>query len=593
MKYAMLLAVVAACAPVARAEMGTWKVPSCQAFLSASDAVKESVNGLDDGRQIAPNPNRCKRLAVRGVKPVAVFTNASGHVVADFGAASFGWLEMYGKGAYSIVIGEMTNANGVVTNPFPSTTIRAQRLSGKAPSFRYRIPMPPDPVNVKGYDPAAPAIRLPEEIGVVYPFRFAEVERANCAAGDLVQKVVNYPIDMSKSRLESDNTDIVRLYDFCKHTIRATSFCGVYVDGDRERTPYEADAYINQLCHYAIDNDYALARKSHEWLMDHPTWPTEWKQHSVMMAWADWMWTGDTQSLARFYDKLKSEKLDAGCKMRADGLLVSPGGTGRGPRDIVDWPLGERDGFEFTTVNAVVNAFRYRNLREMADIAKALGEPDDARRFAKMADQVKTSYGKAFYNQATGLYVDGEGVGHSSLHANAAALAFGLVPEDRRGKVADFLVSKGMACSVYFAQYLLEALYAAGRGDAAMRLMLAHGDRSWLGMLDFGATMTMEAWNVKAKPNLDLNHAWGAVPLNIISRYVLGVTPLEPGFAKISIKPDAGGLRKLKGIVPTAKGPVVVEIEGNRLTVETKAPARVEWKGKSYDMASGARSFVE
>ena len=210
-----------------------------------------------------------------------------------------------------------------------------------------------------------------------------------------------------------------------------------------------------------------------------------------------------------------------------------------------------------------------------------------------MADQVKASYGKAFYNQATGLYVDGEGVEHSSLHANAAALAFGLVPADRRGKIADFLVSKGMACSVYFAQYLLEALYAAGRGDAAMRLMLAHGDRSWIGMMDFGATMTMEAWSVKAKPNLDLNHAWGAVPLNIIARYVLGVTPLEPGFAKISIRPDVGGLQKLKGVVPTAKGPVVVEIEGNRLTVETKAPARVEWKGKSYDMAPGTRSFVE
>ena len=241
----------------------------------------------------------------------------------------------------------------------------------------------------------------------------------------------------------------------------------------------------------------------------------------------------------------------------------------------------------------MVNAFRYRNLRELADIATALGELGDARRFAKMADQVKASYEKSFYSPATGLYVDGEGVEHSSLHANAAALAFGLVPADRRGKIADFLVSKGMACSVYFAQYLLEALYAAGRGDAAMRLMLAQGDRSWLGMMDFGSTVTMEAWSVKAKPNLDLNHAWGAVPLNIIARYVLGVTPLEPGFAKISIRPDAGGLRKVKGTVPTAKGPVVVEIDGNRLTVETKAPARVEWKGKSHDMAPGKRSFVE
>ena len=47
MKYAILLAAVAACAPVARAEMGTWKVPSWQAFLSAPDAVKKIINEKD------------------------------------------------------------------------------------------------------------------------------------------------------------------------------------------------------------------------------------------------------------------------------------------------------------------------------------------------------------------------------------------------------------------------------------------------------------------------------------------------------------------------------------------------------------------
>ena len=34
-----------------------------------------------------------------------------------------------------------------------------------------------------------------------------------------------------------------------------------------------------------------------------------------------------------------------------------------GLRDITDWPVGERDGFEFKPVNAVVNAFYCLNLR--------------------------------------------------------------------------------------------------------------------------------------------------------------------------------------------------------------------------------------
>ena len=51
---------------------------------------------------------------------------------------------------------------------------------------------------------------------------------------------------------------------------------GLYIDGDRERIPYEADALINQLSHYALDTEYSLARNTFEHLMLHPTWPTEW-----------------------------------------------------------------------------------------------------------------------------------------------------------------------------------------------------------------------------------------------------------------------------------------------------------------------------
>ena len=34
----------------------------------------------------------------------------------------------------------------------------------------------------------------------------------------------------------------------------------------------------------------------------------------------------------------------------------------------------------------------------------------------------------------SGLYVDGEGIDHSSLHANLFPLAFGLVPDERKGE---------------------------------------------------------------------------------------------------------------------------------------------------------------
>ncbi len=537
------------------------------------------------------DPYGYKELTVREVVPAEISKNSAGRELVDFGRDAFGWLEMDGPepGQYEIILGELVNARGEVTNAYPKSAIRCFRLKGVKPAGKHRVKLPPDRLNLKGYDPKAPAIRLPEKFGIVTPFRYVEIVKG--PKMKLRQMAVNYPIDMGKSSFTCDNGNLVRVYDLCKYSILATSFCGIYVDGDRERTPYEADAYINQLCHYAIDDDCTLARKSHEWLMEHPTWPTEWRQHSIMMAWADWMWTGDTRSIAKYYNKLKSEKLMDRYARASDGLLETGGerqkGAKRGASDIVDWPQGERDGFVFKPVNAVVNAFYYRNLREMSDIAKAFGRMDDAEYFDAKAKMIYNAYQKVFFDAKKSLYVDGDGTSHSSLHSNAAALAFGLVPEDKVAAVIGFLERKGMACSVYFAQYLLDAFCENGRGDIAIKLMAANSERSWMGMIDFGSTISMEAWNMAAKPNLDLNHAWGAVPLNIIARHILGITPKEPGFKKICIRPQLGGLKYIKGTVPTAAGPVTVEATPEKLIITTPTPAEVVFGGRKHSFPSG------
>jgi hypothetical protein len=537
-----------------------------------------------------------RELTVTSSKPVEVRAG-----LFDFGKDGIGWLEFHSApaGEYEVVLGEMTNSAGKVANPFPGSTIRCQRLSAKVEGDVHRLAMPPDRWNLTGYSKSAPAIRMPEWAGIVFPFRYVEIVKSPgpVKAGSLVRKMVHHPIDMAKSSFECENATLNEVYEFCKYSMLATSFTGIYVDGDRERTPYEADAYINQLGHYAIDNDYTMGRKTVEWMMDHETWPTEWKQHQIMMCWADWMWTGDTRSIAKNWDKLVSGKLLSKYARESDGLLVT-GGEHRkgclipGGGDIVDWPAGERDGFVFKSVNAVVNAFYCLNLRQLSEMAAALGKNDEAKEFAARAKKIAAAYRKVFYNPRTKLFVDGEGTDHSSLHANAAALAFGLVT-DRREKesIVNFLRGKGMACSVYFAQYLLEAFVAAGRADLAIKAMASTGERSWKGMIDFGSTVAMEAWNVKAKPNLDLNHAWGAAPLNVISRCILGVTPLEPGFAKIGVKPETGILKKLSARVPVANGIVKMEIDGPVLKLEVPAPAKVVWAEREYDVGAGSHVF--
>jgi hypothetical protein len=118
-------------------------------------------------------------------------------------------------------------------------------------------------------------------------------------------------------------------------------------------------------------------------------------------------------------------------------------------------------------------------------------------------------------------------------------------------------------------------LFRSGRADAALALLTATNDRSWKSMLDAGSTITMEAWAAKYKPNLDWNHAWAAAPANIVARYLLGVRPATPGFAKAVIAPQPGALAHIKGTVATIRGSVGVAFDASPLALTVTIPANM------------------
>jgi hypothetical protein len=82
-------------------------------------------------------------------------------------------------------------------------------------------------------------------------------------------------------------------------------------------------------------------------------------------------------------------------------------------------------------------------------------------------------------------------------------------------------------------------------------------------MIKTGSTITMEAWDMKFKPNSDWNHAWGAAPANIIPRSLWGIGPAEPGYARAIIRPQTGKLTYSKISVPTIRGNINAEFNDN------------------------------
>ena len=524
----------------------------------------------------------------------------------DFGRASFGQIrvEIDSKTAGRVAlvrVGERVKDGRVDRKPAGSTRYWEYRLPLQTGRQFYSIKTRVDKRNSSGA-----AVLMPDYVGEVMPFRYAEVEilpastvntdkidatgvgslfdaAAEPVVCSVARETVVYPFDVSASYFNCDDDRLNRVWDLCRYSIPTTTFAGYYVDGDRERIPYEGDALLNQLSHYCVDREFSLARVTLEYLIFNPTWPTEWHLQIPQIAWFDYLYTGDARHIRRYYEDIKAKTLVA--LAEENGLIstrkdkVTPEfyesvhfrGSSSKFGDIVDWPhkglagndnaeSGETDGFVFNDFNVVVNAYHHFALNSAKRFAEILGEEADAAFFAAQIEKHKKAFHETFFDAERGVYRDGEATDHASLHGNMFPLAFGLVPAKHVESVTAFVRSRGMRCSVYGAQFLLDAVYEGGDGEYGFERMTADDLRGWLNMLRVGSTISLEAWDDRYKPNQDWNHAWGAAPGNVIPRKLVGVEPTSPGFATLRIKPQIADLKRVDAIVPTIRGPVEVRI---------------------------------
>ena len=521
-------------------------------------------------------PAKAAPVAFTRQRPVSVVKLPNGSYLLDFGRVAFGNLLLKpaptASGEITVRFGEAMRDGYVDRTPPGAVRYSEVKvvLTGQSVTVAPRA----DPRNTK-----PPAVTTPAQMGVLTPFRWVEISGwSGELSPDAAQRQASFDStwDDKAASFHSSDPMLDRIWNLCHYSIKATTFAGIFVDGDRERLAYEADAYQNQLSYYASNPGSQMERDTFERLMKYPTWPTEWSFHMVFIAYADWMQTGDRQWLARHYDWLKTKLLTD--RVGPNGLVQStPAQIAHG--DIVDWPVGERDGYIFTPVNTVVNAFHLQALEKMHQLALVLRREDDAKDYAERQRRALASFQRMLFNEQTGLYVDGVGTNHSSLQANLFPLAFGLVPEDKRTHVAKWLVQRGARGSVYVAQFLLEGLFDNGQSKAALDEMTAPGDRSWRHMVESGTTITWEAWDQRYKPNQDWNHAWGAAPANLLPRFVLGVQVSKAGWEEAEIAPHPGDLKFANGMVPTPCGTIQIAWKyAPGFTLSAKLPSGMKAK---------------
>ena len=245
---------------------------------------------------------------------------------------------------------------------------------------------------------------------------------------------------------------------------------------------------------------------------------------------------GDRTLVARQYPHMV-RWIDHMREYIAEGLM---------PRDhFGDW--GMPPGSPKTAPALLATCTFFHCLKLMTRYATLLSKPDDAQRFAALAEQLRTALNEKFYQRDKGYYDNG------SQTSCVLPLAFGMVPEQERPRVFAHLVKEitetahgHVGTGLVGGQWLNRVLTEGGRPDLAFRLASNTTYPSLGYMVEQGATTLWELWNGNtAGPEMNSENHVMLIGDLVVWCYecLAGIRPdpAQPGFKHIIMQPQPVG----------------------------------------------------
>jgi alpha-L-rhamnosidase len=300
----------------------------------------------------------------------------------------------------------------------------------------------------------------------------------------------------------------------------------------------------------------------------------DYTQMFLIWVWDYYTFTGNKQFLIDNFDRLQKVAKYVDNHIDPTTGLVKNLSGGGGPYlyGIIDWPSTMRYGYDMSSnMRTVMNAYAYADFDILSKIADVIGQSDISNEYRAKAVVVKDAMTRLLINNDSvyvdGLYSSGQVSNHVSQHANALPLAMDIVPNENIDPVFAKIKSRKMNMGMVTLRWLPEAIGKAGDGAHLLDLYTNTEWDGWAKCIAKGATTTWESWDA-LDIHESLSHPWGAAGLLGMQRYILGVQPLEPQFAKIQIKPldFEGKLANVEGVVPTDRGDVSVSWDREEAT---------------------------
>jgi alpha-L-rhamnosidase len=202
------------------------------------------------------------------------------------------------------------------------------------------------------------------------------------------------------------------------------------------------------------------------------------------------------------------------------------------------------------------------------------------------AARLRTTVRNTFRAPHSGLYYNGvDGAGQLDRRftsfAQAFAVAYNVAQPDELDQLFAWLDDPSKRPQRWSLSQVVEltAYAKAGRtaaGLARLRAlwqpMVERGYRRFFEDIRPAQSDTEQLAMYSRRYGNSLCHAWaGAAPVMLLSRGVLGVEPLTPGFALCQVTPAPSGIAAGYGTVPTPRG--LIEVEWSKGKAEVVLPS--------------------
>ena len=358
---------------------------------------------------------------------------------------------------------------------------------------------------------------------------------------------------------QCDDTALNALWEKARVTLNVNMRDGIQ-DPDRERAQWWGDAVncIGQILYSCDTRGHSLIRKA---IMNLVDWRTpdgilfspvpagSWDKElpAQMLAaigmfgfYTYYLYTEDLETIGYAYPHVK--RYLTHFELNPTGLVHERNGDW----NWIDWG-------DHIDRSVIYNAWYAIALRGAAMMAEALGYTEDAGDYFDTLEVLTRSLNTELWSDSG--YCSPGYAGPIDDRANALALLAGF-PDSTRWPVINTVLMNRFHASPYFEKYVLEALFRTGRTVDALHRMKTRYAR----MIESPVTSLWEHWWLKGG---SYNHGWSGGVLTLLSQYVGGVAPIQPGFAQYGIFPQLGNLATVDCIVPTVRGIIKLKVRKN------------------------------